>query len=117
MKTVLRLKDGVLWVGTRLETVTAILRIWELFDSLNIPELTVTSLLDGRHMTGSKHPKGEAVDIRTHGLGTDLPPVLVQKIKTILGPGYDVILENRGTPNEHIHVEWDPKSVIRLGGH
>lgn len=117
MKTALRFKDGVLWTGTKMEIVTAILRVWELFNELNIPELTVTSLRDGHHMTGSLHPHGEAVDIRTHGLGTDLPPVLIQKIKTILGPGYDVILESRGTPNEHIHVEWDPKSAIRLGGH
>jgi hypothetical protein len=33
----------------------------------------------------------------------------VQEVKGSLGIHFDVVLEGIGTPNEHLHVEYDPK--------
>lgn len=70
---------------------------------------TVTSLLDGRHMKNSKHYEGRAADFRTHDLRGITPQEIANRIKAELGHGYDVLVEGLGTPNEHIHVEHDPK--------
>lgn len=71
--------------------------------------MVVTSVSDGQHMEGSLHYKGLAFDLRTKGTG--VARSLLIDIKNKLQPlGYDVILENEGGDNEHIHVEYDPHS-------
>lgn len=73
-------------------------------------ELVITAGMDGKHMTGSRHYVGEALDIRSKGLlTTDRKETFLEKIRTRLGPGYDCILEGANTPNEHFHIEYDPK--------
>ena len=70
---------------------------------------TVTSLLDGRHMQGSKHYTGEAWDLRTwnaskSGQMTDTAKeALAASLRTALGDDYDVVVEKT-----HIHCEHDP---------
>lgn len=64
--------------------------------------MTITSLTDGKHSTGSRHYTGDAVDLR-------LPmPTVRQQVMTqlqkALGSDYDVVLES-----DHIHIEYDPK--------
>lgn len=68
-------------------------------------ELVVTSLRDGRHMQGSLHYSGNAVDLRRWDIDAkQVTSQVVAQIRSQLGSDYDVILES-----DHIHIEFDPK--------
>ena len=69
----------------------------------------VTSGNDSIHSRGSKHYTDEALDFRTHHLSTAKKHAWKVEIKRRLGKSFDVILEDEGQPNEHLHVEWDQK--------
>ena len=69
---------------------------------------TITSANDSKHSANSWHYKGRALDFRTHDFQSDKHQLL-HELKEALGPQFDVLLEGEGTPNEHIHVEYDPK--------
>ena len=64
--------------------------------------MTITSAADGKHMEGSKHYTGEAIDIRKFDMKN--VKVVVEEIKEYLGKDYDVIEEKT-----HIHIELDRK--------
>jgi uncharacterized protein YcbK (DUF882 family) len=64
--------------------------------------MTITSAKDGKHMEGSKHYTGEAIDIRKFDMKN--PNVVVELIREYLGKDYDVINEKT-----HIHIELDKK--------
>ena len=69
-------------------------------------EITITSILDGKHKEGSKHYKGDAFDMRTWSsifTGNKLP-IFISNLIENLGKNYDVVLHNT-----HLHVEFDPK--------
>ncbi len=66
---------------------------------------TITSGVDGKHMFGSKHFIGHALDIRTRGIGGLELETITKKLRERLGIDYDVILEET-----HLHVEFDPKA-------
>ena len=71
-------------------------------------ECVITAGTDGKHMEGSLHYKGLALDIRTHNVpGRALQ--LKVALQQALGKDYDVVLEAVGTPNEHCHLEFDPR--------
>lgn len=70
---------------------------------------TITSGMDGEHMAGSKHYDGLAEDYRTHDLPADLKYGMFNEVRNILGADYEVIFENENQPNEHLHIEYDPK--------
>ena len=95
----LKFKDGVVWkdMHPRIEAALPILD--EIYQDVKT-ECVVTSGRDGKHMEGSLHYEGKALDIRTY----NVLEALVKEIKDSLGVGYDVILEK-----DHIHIEWDPK--------
>lgn len=78
-----------------------------------LPELEITHVTDGVHGKGSLHPSGLAADIHCRSWGPMVQKVLA-KIKTSLGPHFDVILEDAQDlkGNIHIHVEYDPKTKI-----
>ena len=65
--------------------------------------IVVTSVLDGRHMAGSKHYEGNAFDLRTWIYTEGEVSVFVGELQHALGVDYDVINEV-----DHIHVEFDP---------
>ena len=66
---------------------------------------TITSANDSKHMDGSLHYEGRALDFRTKNYVSN-KLMLVAEIKKALGNGFDAILESADMPNEHIHVEW-----------
>lgn len=70
--------------------------------------LLITSAQDSQHHPGSVHPLGMAVDFRTHNLRSGQARRLRDRVQERLGAAYDVILEDEGGPNEHLHVERDP---------
>lgn len=71
---------------------------------------TVTSGEDGSHMAQSKHYTGDAIDFRTKDvLNRNTLSAMVNLVRLRLGSDYDVLLESLNQPNEHLHVEYDPK--------
>lgn len=82
------------------------------------PELVVTSAVDGKHMRGSLHYSGAAIDLRfwryverweetATGWRAELKPQywhLIEDLRERLGPDYDVVVED-----DHLHVEYDPE--------
>lgn len=72
--------------------------------------LTITSVNDGIHKTGSLHYSGNAVDIRSKIYKRELVEEVIRMFRASTdGPRYDLLLEAPGTPNEHLHLEYDPK--------
>jgi hypothetical protein len=80
----------------------------------------ITSANDGKHSpTSLHHGKAgkftdglcRALDFRTKHF-TGWKAGLVDAIKEALGENYDVILEDEGAENEHLHVEYDPKVSV-----
>lgn len=119
----MRLKDLTIKLkDLQPQTVLAIL-IVNSYLQLQYPayEHTITSINDGKHMDGSLHYKGCAVDFRTHDYFIQVKDVKDQRqsllfslrdnIKNILGGDFDVIIEDPNGPNEHMHVEYQPKIV------
>lgn len=81
--------------------------IWEMFGA---NELVVTSLNDGNHRVGSFHFRGEAADLRTKNIPTSHDKRNARDLLSgHLGRDWDVILEDLGGVNEHVHLEYDPK--------
>ncbi len=64
----------------------------------------ITSCSDGRHKTGSRHHCGKALDFRTRIFDKAELPSLVSHVESMLGPEFDVVLEEY-----HLHVEHHPK--------
>lgn len=71
----------------------------------------ITSANDSEHMPGSLHYLDRAVDLRLHHVPAHLRAAVVQQLRDRLRPDFDVLWEGQGTPNEHVHVEYDPKEV------
>jgi hypothetical protein len=69
----------------------------------------ITSANDGAHKSDSFHYADAAMDFRiNHVLPVDRE--LIHKALTSrLEPQFDVLWEYQYMPNEHIHVEYDPK--------
>jgi len=79
----------------------------EQFHRRNVgPDLVITAMANGTHMTGSKHYTNEAMDIRSHNfLDTDSKLDFARDFGSFLGPKFTVILESIGQSNEHFHVQ------------
>ena len=72
--------------------------------------LTLTSVNDGVHKTGSLHYNGNAVDIRSKIYPQDQVHECVRLFRASPdGARYDLLFESPGTPNEHLHLEFDPE--------
>lgn len=108
----IRTKDGVPRDSLTENAVRAAAVAKKYFDELNISFL-VTSTTDStsssdsktRHMVGSKHDHGDAVDISIRGLGgAAAVKSIVDNIRRDLGDDYDVLIDK-----DHIHIEYDPK--------
>ncbi len=97
------LKDGVTPMGLKPEALLAIIISHEVYSSFGY-DLTVTSITDGVHSRQSIHEFGYAIDIRTRNIVKPDHEKIVAKLKTALGPLYDVVLEK-----DHIHIEFDPR--------
>lgn len=67
-------------------------------------EIVITAILDGKHMTGSKHYDGNAFDMRIWIYTEDELKTLVSNLRDNLGKDYDIVLHKT-----HLHVEYDPK--------
>lgn len=111
----LDLKSNVRLDGLQPQMVIALLVVMGEFE-LYTKEVMITAANDSQHMPTSLHAKGRALDFRTHDILPMMPQnnrtitlnQLKKKLQSVLH-GYDVVLEDINTPNEHLHIEWDPK--------
>jgi len=72
-------------------------------------EAVITGGCEGKHSFSSLHYRGDALDIRSKDF-TDAEAVL-EDCREALGhvPDFDLILEHHYQPNEHFHLEFQPK--------
>ena len=75
---------------------------------LDINEIWITSVQDGKHKSQSLHHAGRAVDIRSKIYPPEKVQEIVSEFKAFYDAEYDLIWENRGLTNEHLHCEYDP---------
>lgn len=66
-------------------------------------EIVVTSILDGKHMTGSLHYRGKAFDIRTSIYTKAETARLITALRQF-DDTLDIVDEG-----DHVHIEIDPK--------
>lgn len=72
--------------------------------------VTVTAGNDGQHMKGSKHYSYEALDVRSKDFPSSKAKAdFLATVMARLGDQYQGFLELPNTPNEHFHIEFDPK--------
>ena len=78
--------------------------------------LVVTSANDSHDSRpASLHNKGLAFDARTKDMNAEQKSQVLSRAKQILDPlGFDIVFENAGGPNEHIHCEFDVKPGEQL---
>lgn len=96
-------KDGVSVDGIKKETIALIVILNTYFELRIGKELVVTSCTDGKHMKGSKHYSGYAIDIRTRHLSVCEINNLLAWFKSHHDNEFDMVVEK-----DHIHVEYDP---------
>lgn len=106
------------------QTALAAMIVNSLLPTFGFKDIVITSLNDGTHMKDSLHYKGCAIDFRTHDWTPpriSLEPTLLRKdelekvrlsVKGALGVDFDVIIEDSDGPNEHMHVEYQPKDIV-----
>jgi len=103
-------KPGVSLKGLQPQASTGMLAVDSVYQRY-VADTLITSVNDGMHMDGSLHYVGQAFDVSTHEIPGGRLEFVVKDLKRALNPaGFDVVLEDKGKPNEHIHVEYDPKS-------
>ena len=104
----MKLKHGVRLADLTPQMALAAIVVREVYRDLDPGcSCTITPANDGKHSDASWHYKGRALDFRTHDFTGDKQQLLYS-LKEALGPEFDVLLEGDGTPNEHVHLEFDP---------
>lgn len=88
-----------------LEALAKAERIFALF-GLGV---VVTSWADGQHKADSLHYIGRAIDLRIKHVAEEDRDRVYGYLADQLGPSFDVLWESRGSQNEHLHIEYDPK--------
>lgn len=105
----IRTKPGVWFDTLRPEIYGTFTGLNVLFAKIAQKDCVITSAADGKHLEGSLHYKGLAIDIRSKDLAPDLKKRVLLEMRNFFGPKYDILLENEGKDNEHYHLEYDPK--------
>lgn len=108
----MRIKHGVKLAGLVPQIVFASIVVDGIYQQA-FCECVVTSGSDSKHGANTLHTRDglcRALDYRTKTY-TLSKLDLVAKVKDALGTDFDVVLENIGEDNEHLHVEYDPKEA------
>jgi len=100
------MKPGVRITGMRPEILLAAVAAERVYEEAG-HDLTITACVDGRHMAGSLHYAGAAIDVRTRDLPAADLPKLIARIKTCLADDFDVLVEA-----DHVHIEFQPKQSL-----
>jgi hypothetical protein len=103
------LKPGVKIDGLRPEIVLGLMCVKAVFDRYKY-ELVITEGTGGKHMVGSLHYKGLALDIRSKHISDAVTKAkILFDCQDALGENFDFILEGDTKVNEHFHLEFDPE--------
>jgi hypothetical protein len=105
----MRLKAGLSGArvgGIEQETVLAIMIAASVYDKFEQPFM-VTAVTDSKHMPGSLHYVGLAVDLGMPS--ANVKNVLLQSLREALADDFDVVEEG-----DHIHIEFQPKRGVNL---
>lgn len=81
----------------------AVRRVWQSHGLTPV----ITSIQDGRHMSGSKHYEGLAFDVRLNNVNLDHEQLRLE-VQLLAGNSFDIVHENHGTADDHLHSEYDP---------
>jgi hypothetical protein len=103
----IQLKQGVDLRGIQPEILLAAMIAEPVFASRS-KDLVITAALDGKHMVGSLHYTGRAIDVRTAAAGItgEQAHGIARDLQVALGAQFDVVVED-----DHIHIEFDPKEA------
>lgn len=73
-------------------------------------DFIITEGTGSKHGRASLHYVGLAIDIRSKHIGSRaLKYKILEECRRRLGEQFDIILEAEGRPNEHYHLEYQPK--------
>jgi hypothetical protein len=101
----LKIKEGVKLKGIQPEMVLAAQIVASVYATFDNAACVITSAKDGKHMDGSLHCVGYALDFRTSHIRSGWQQKLFDDVTRALGAEYDVVPEPT-----HLHVEYDPTS-------
>jgi hypothetical protein len=97
-----------------LHIFAAAVSAWYELGFLRYGPCVATSGNDSQHGQGSLHGFDRALDVRTRTIPRrDDKLAFLERVRARLGDRFDVILEDVGGANEHLHVEFDPKPQTR----
>jgi hypothetical protein len=97
------IKPGVDIAGIRPEMALAYPMIQYVFHKFGSP-CVITSSKEGKHMIGSLHYVGQALDFRSRNIAAHNKGGLIAALREALGSQFDIV--DRKT---HIHIEFQPK--------
>lgn len=103
----IRWVDSVSFNGLGTPMLLAAMRLEELYRTHANADLWITSGNDRKHMDGSKHYSGKALDFRTKMLTAEQRRMIRDSAVKALGPEFTVLLEDEGGANEHLHVQYN----------
>jgi hypothetical protein len=101
----LSLKNGVRVFGLTTPTLLAVMVAKEAYSELGF-DLVITAGIDGKHVSGSSHYEGNAIDLRTRAIPADKQAELLARIQERLGDDYFAQIEA-----DHIHIQFKPKQA------
>lgn len=105
----MKTKHGVSMNGIQPELVMGLSIAEGYFNDEGISEMVVTSIVDGKHSSGSLHYVGYAADIRIWAIASDKLASFTEGLADELGNEFDVVLDT-----DHIHIEFQPKARGRI---
>jgi hypothetical protein len=108
----LSFKHGVRIRGISPELIVGWSVANQVFDKFGF-DCMVTSCNDRHHSRGSRHYRGDAVDLRSKHVPVEKKRQIEQEVQRRLAPleDFDFFLEAAGTDNEHYHLQFRPKGV------
>lgn len=101
------LKPGVQLANLSAQMVLAAEIVNACYQNVGVKECVITSGSDGAHRA-PLHAVGCALDFRSKNVPRIKLESLRKEVQRSLGPNFDVVLEDVGGENEHLHVEYDP---------
>lgn len=104
----LTIKPGARILGLKNEMLLGVFIVNSVYEEFNL-DCRITCGINGVHSPGSLHYTGNAVDFGVHNIAAEVRSEVHQAIKNALQTDFDVIWEKVGTPEEHFHVEYQPK--------
>lgn len=101
-------KPGVVFTVFTPEVVYLLQKIPGIWKKHTLMIPVITSANEGQHIVNSYHKRNYAIDLRSQNLTAEEKKNIFNDLKKLLSPkNYDVLLESKGTNNEHFHIEFN----------